>query len=41
MAEQCTATHDCIDNGAQCIYLDGHLDAEIPHTTANGFWWFP
>lgn len=39
--QQCTATHQAIDNGAECIYLDGHLDADIPHTTANGFWWWP
>ena len=38
-AGACGATHDGIDNGAPCKYLAGHLDAGIPHTTANGFWW--
>jgi hypothetical protein len=37
--EMCGATHQAIDNGAPCRYLAGHLDADIPHTTANGFWW--
>jgi hypothetical protein len=38
-APLCGATHPGIDNGAPCRYLAGHLDADIPHTTANGFWW--
>lgn len=38
-ARMCGATHAAIDNGAPCKYLAGHLDAGIPHTTTNGFWW--
>lgn len=36
---QCPVTHQAIDNGAPCVYLEGHGAAKIPHTTANGFWW--
>lgn len=36
----CGATHQMIDNGSPCIYLTGHLDANVPHTTTNGLWWF-
>lgn len=38
-AGMCGAANQSIDNGAPCKYLAGHLDAGIPHTTANGFWW--
>lgn len=39
--EMCGASHPNLDNGAPCIYLAGHLDADIPHTTRNGIWWKP
>ncbi len=36
----CNAFNDHIDNGAPCIYLKGHEAADMPHVTANGFWWY-
>ncbi|WP_166789313.1 MULTISPECIES: hypothetical protein [unclassified Cryobacterium] len=36
---QCEASHPAIDGGAQCRYLEGHEEANLPHTTPNGIWW--
>ena len=38
--ENCLEVNEAIDRGNPCIYLEGHLDAGVPHTTENGFWWF-
>lgn len=39
-SELCGATNESLDNGAPCKYLAGHLGVNIPHTTANGIWWY-